>query len=66
MNEYETVSGDTWDWIAKKVYDDEMKASVLIEANFHLINTVVFSGGIKIVVPEIKPDPINPLPPWRR
>ena len=30
MNQYRTVQGDTWDMIAKKVYNDEKKMDILI------------------------------------
>lgn len=66
MRVYSTVSGDTWDWIAKKMYNDESKASLLIEYNDEFSDTVVFYGNVKIKVPDLEPDPVNPLPPWRR
>lgn len=33
METYTTVSGDTWDTIAKAAYKDEMKATHLMKAN---------------------------------
>lgn len=63
---YVTNSGDMWDLIAKRIYGDEMKADILMQANPDLIRTIIFSAGVKIKCPEIKFGSDIPLPAWRQ
>jgi phage tail protein X len=66
MREYVTVQGDTWDLIAFRVYGSEKYMTTLIEANPEHRETVFFSAGIRLTVPEISsPLPLS-LPPWKR
>lgn len=65
--QYRTVSGDTWDLIAYRVYGKygrELLMSALIDANPEHIDQVIFPAGIVLDVPE--PDIPTPrtLPPW--
>lgn len=64
MRNYTTIQGDTWDMIAKKVYDDESYTSLLMEANPQLLDYFVFPDGIVITVPE-KPEETDDMPEWR-
>lgn len=64
MSNYTTIQGDTWDMIAKKVYDDESYTSLLMEANPQLLDYFVFPEGIVITVPE-KPEETDDMPEWR-
>ena len=57
---YTTVSGDTWDLIALKVYGSELKADWLMQNNPELIHIVRFDSGT--VLPEEKS---GDLPPWK-
>lgn len=65
---YTTVSGDTWDIISFKNYNDEHYISELIEQNTDHVNTVVFNAGVNIIVPDIttQQQQAANLPPWRR
>ncbi len=65
---YRTVSGDTWDLIAYKVYGNENMFHKLIRANLFLIDISVFSPNIPIIIPEIETNETNysKLPPWKR
>lgn len=66
-NVYVTVSGDVWDMIAFKIYGDCNRLVDLMNANSDLIETVVFSAGINIMVPEIEVDTGGSnLPPWKK
>jgi len=66
MSEYITTSGDTWDVIAKKLYDDEYKADILMAANREHISTFIFNSGIKLNAPDIEgTDEDISLPPWK-
>lgn len=64
MSNYTTIQGDTWDMIAKKVYDDESYTFLLMEANPQLLDFFVFPEGIVITVPE-KPEETDDMPEWR-
>lgn len=66
---YRTVSGDTWDLIAYKVYGNEKYFHKLIRANLNLIDVSIFSGNVPIIIPEIEMDikiDNRKLPPWKR
>lgn len=67
MSNYTTVLGDTWDMIAYKVYGKEKYAKELVEANIKYVETVIFSAGIVLIIPEITITSNNSsLPPWKR
>ena len=53
MGTYTTIQGDVWDLIAWKLYGDEKYMKNLIEANWDYIDTVVFSSGTVLNVPDI-------------
>lgn len=64
---YITRSGDTYDLLAIAFYDDEMKASYIMQANERYIGTIMFDAGIELKIPvlDIMETP-ETLPPWRR
>lgn len=67
MLKYKTISGDTWDMIAYKVYGDCKYISKLMEANIDKIETVIFSANIEINCPElVDTQATDKLPPWKR
>lgn len=70
QGKYTTMLGDEWDGIAHKVYDDrqrgEMLVHLLLEANPQHRETVVFSSGIELIIPEAPVGTISTLPPWKR
>lgn len=63
---YTTVSGDVWDMIAKEQLGGERYTSLLMQANPEHLNTVVFSAGVSLVLPEVTTPIPESLPPWRR
>lgn len=63
---YTTISGDVWDMIAKEQLGGERYTSLLMQANPEHLNTVVFSAGVSLVLPEITTPIPESLPPWRR
>lgn len=63
---YTTVQGDEWDMIALKVYGDESYLNALLKANQKYNNIVVFSAGVKLLLPEIEVKSTTILPPWKR
>lgn len=52
MGKYTTIAGDTWDIIAKKVYDDDHAFGTLMDANPKYIEVLTFSGGVILNVPD--------------
>ena len=67
MRSYRTVQGDTWDMIALKVYPElggEKFTSALIDANPEQVETVIFSAGAELRVPEVSVPVSRRLPPW--
>lgn len=63
---YTTVQGDEWDMVALKVYGDESYLNELLKANQKYNNIVVFSAGVKLLLPEIEVKSTTILPPWKR
>ena len=65
---YITISGDTWDIIALKVYGDEKYVGFLMENNTSQINTFIFSEGVALNTPILEStveESLN-LPEWRK
>lgn len=65
METYETVQGDTWDMIAKKVYGEEKYAGYLMESNRLLLDYMIFPGGVVFSIPELTEEQDADLPIWR-
>lgn len=69
MKTYTTISGDTWDMIAYRVYRNELWADRLMEANFGYLDYMVFPAGIVLNVPEIAAytdaETAGTAPEWR-
>ncbi len=63
---YHTISGDTWDQIAMKVYGKERYMRELMEENPQHIATVFFQGHVPITCPDIPLPMDETLPPWKR
>lgn len=63
---YTTIQGDTWDYIAWKLYGDEKFMRYLIEANWQLLETLVFSAGTEITVPDLPDEVDEDAPFWRQ
>lgn len=63
---YTTKQGDMWDSIAYKLYGTEKGMNALLDANIQHRDTVVFSAGVVLAVPDYNKPVSNVLPPWRR
>lgn len=63
---YKAKQGDTWDIVAKAVYNDELKAQLLMENNPKLLHIFVFSGGEQVICPEQEVATNVSLPEWRK
>lgn len=62
---YKTIQGDTWDLIAYKLFGSEKYMKNLIEANWPLLDVLIFSPGIELTVPDIPEEQDDDLPFWR-
>ena len=63
---YIAESGDTWDSISFKIYEDEFKVGLLMNANKELMYIFVFGGGERVKIPELPEDVSSSLPDWRK
>lgn len=63
---YTTISGDTWDIVAYKVYGNEMYMDMLIKANLEHKDTYIFPAGVVLDIPEIDLEVSASLPPWKK
>ena len=69
MATIKTISGDTWDILAKKHYGDEKFMDVLIKANVAYRNVVIFPADVVLNAPDIDVASLEynaNLPPWKR
>lgn len=63
---YTTISGDTWDIVAYKVYGNEMYMDILIKANLEYKDIYIFPAGVVLAVPETGLEVSESLPPWKQ
>lgn len=64
--EYLTEQGDTFDLIAWKLYDEEMLASEIIQANLNYVDVLIFDAGVSLMVPIVEELNLQEaVPPWR-
>jgi len=70
MRRYTTVQGDTWDYVAYKVYGEQSGAefymNALLDANADYMHYVVFPANITLIVPDVEIELPKTLPPWKR
>jgi phage tail protein X len=66
---YKTISGDTWDKIAYKYYNNELLCDKIMDANRHLLDYMVFPDNIVINIPsqeDIRDKEVaSDFPDWR-
>ncbi len=65
---YTTVLGDTWDIIAKKVYNDEKYVDVLMRNNSSKLDICIFSAGVELSAPAlslVESEGEDTYPDWR-
>ncbi|EHL68464.1 tail protein X [Cloacibacillus evryensis] len=69
MRTVKTLSGDTWDVIAWRIWGDgadQAHMADLVDANPQHIDTAIFAGNVEIIVPEVEDaEPVS-IPPWRQ
>ena len=62
---YITKQGDTWDLMSYDIYGDEKYMRYLLEANWPLLDIMVFSSGTVINVPDLPEEADEDIPFWR-
>lgn len=65
MATYTTVQGETWDQIALKVYGSEIYAGYLMQNNYPLLETFIFSAGETVNTPDLPDETDTEAPSWR-
>lgn len=64
---YATKEGDAFDSIALEYYNNEMLASLIMEANPDRCDVLIFDAGVKLSIPIVDSvEAPDTLPPWRR
>lgn len=68
MKQYQTIQGDMWDSIAKKVYGTEKAMELLMQANPTYLDTAAFGAGAILHLPQFtaQEQENTMVPPWRR
>lgn len=64
-NRYITSQNETWDSISLRVYGNENRMHVLIEANYDYRDVAVFPANCELVIPELPRGGRIAFPPWR-
>lgn len=65
MDIYITVQGDTWDKISYNVYGSSKYIGLLMQNNFDLLDTFIFSAGTEVNIPELTETDSEDIPDWR-
>ena len=65
MQKYITQSGDSWDLIAFKIWNDKKFTQDLINANRDYVTTFIFSAGVELIIPDIAIENKIKTPPWK-
>lgn len=63
-----TNQGRAWDQYARDAYGEERLMDAVIRANADEADTLLFSGGLELAVPEgdAKMKAVSTPPPWER
>lgn len=64
METYTTVSGDTFDKIARNQLGSEYLLPFLLEENQQYRHVLIFTGGITLTIPEVETDDYENVPEW--
>lgn len=68
LTKYTAARGDTFDKLALQLFNDELKASVIVGVNERFANVLMFEGGETLFLPTIDNggDIDRSVAPWRR
>lgn len=62
---YSTVTGDTFDLIAFKVYGQSKMAKAIMDANPDYLDALIFSSNVQLHIPDVEVIEPSSLPPWK-
>ena len=65
MGTYTTIQGDTWDMIAYRLFGNEAYMEEMMMEDLPYIDTLVFSSGTVLSVPELQEGQDEGVPFWR-
>ena len=65
-NSFAVSQGQAWDQAAKENYGTEKSMGVLLPANEIEMDALLFSGEVRLDIPEIEIPAVKSLPPWER
>lgn len=66
LSTYTTVAGDTWDIVSYKTLGNEMHKNAILKENESYREIFIFPAGVTLIIPEIKLEVSEDLPPWKR
>lgn len=61
---YTTRDGDMYDWISYLVYGSEYHVDIIIDANPLYYDTIRFTDGTVLMIPDLPPALSTANPPW--
>lgn len=65
-NGFAVSQGQAWDQVSLAEYGSEKSMGVLLPANANEMDTLLFSGEVRLDIPEIEMPAVKSLPPWER
>lgn len=66
-NTYTTSQGETWDSIARATLGSERRLHLLLDANQAHRDTLIFSAGTVLRIPDVSSADVETVtPPWRK
>ena len=63
---YKTNSGDSFDSVAFKFFNDSRYVVDLINANRDKLPTFIFAAGVELTIPDIDTTAKIKTPPWKK
>lgn len=66
MKQITASQGDTWDKISYDQFGSEFYVTELMLVNGRYTDTIIFSGGEVLNIPDISVYDTDSLPPWRK
>ena len=65
-NGFSVSQGQAWDQVSLAEYGSEKAMGELLPTNADEMDCLLFSGEIRLDIPEIETPAVKSLPPWER
>lgn len=65
-SKFTTTQGQAWDHASLARLSTEKLMGKVIPENESEADALLFSGNVDLVIPEVKPQAVVSLPPWKR